>query len=65
MKTIWWSFDPKVKKNGYFIVEFWSKPDRSNVLKLKVISPNDEHVRRQIEDELGIKKFDLKYERDK
>lgn len=59
MKTVYWSV---IGRNaGFYLIEFWSKPDRSNVLKAKLVTTEGAKLRRWIENETGMKHFELEH----
>lgn len=63
-KTVYWSVSKVRDKRGYYVISYWTKPDQSNLLKLKLLSFEEDKLRAALEDELGIKHFNLKFEKE-
>jgi hypothetical protein len=59
MKIIFWTYEFLPQKKKYQVT-FWSKPDKSNALKMFVAQVNyDTFIRKKIEDMTGLKTFEL------
>lgn len=63
MKLIYWQMIKKITDQDGSVkwrVEYWTKPDRSNAISDIIHSLNEDQLRRRIEFNLGIRKFELR-----
>jgi hypothetical protein len=59
-KKIYWQLVKiKPQMSGVYWIEYWSKPDRSNVLREKFVQLTEERIRQRIEVVTGQRNFDL------
>jgi hypothetical protein len=57
MKTVYWRL--KDHQSGAWTVEFWTKQDRSNALTATFVTLTEDTLRKRIEQETGMKNFDI------
>ncbi len=63
MKTVHWRI--KAREGSAYLVEFWTKKDESNAITVKMVTTDEEKVRRTIVDHTGHTNFDMYFHKDK
>jgi hypothetical protein len=61
--TIFWRI--KAREGSAYVVEFWTKKDKSNALTAKMVTTDEEKVRRMIVNHTGHTNFEMVFEKDK
>lgn len=58
-KTVYWAI--KGWGQGLVIIEFWTKPDKSNAIEEKFVKWDDEKVRKRVEIVTGLRNIKLEF----
>lgn len=59
MKTVFWTTTGK--KNGFYQIEMWTKPDQSDVTPFKSITMHAEKLRNKVASIIGTQAFKMNY----
>lgn len=57
MKTVYWTVAER--GTGFYKIDFWTKPDKSNSLNFKVVTLDEEKIAKRIANIIGTDHFDL------
>jgi hypothetical protein len=61
MKIVYWRIQGQ--KDGWYIIEFWLKKDRSDLETIKMVTTDHDKIRHNVEKALGNPHFTLKLQK--
>jgi len=61
MKIVYWRIQGQ--KDGWYMIEFWQRKDRSDLETVKMVTTDQEKIRYNVEKSLGNKNFTLKLQK--